>query len=320
MAGYVDIHAHGGELSLEMALEVGDAELKQASLEQRGTDLLIETPEDVTAIARPLSHLRARGYRIILTHPERAPEFQTDPERLESLSYDGVLLALDADSLLKPVGSAPRLLAERLCRNGHAHAIAFDATASKDASELAGPESAAAALVGKRRARWLVSDAPGAMVAGHELPPMPEAHAGDEDARLPRTVGLSRAAVLIPLVAVAIVSFVIVRAQHGTGASILTQQRYSQRLTASNVGQAVRAAPDPTTNKTAIRVQCVPLGTGGLRNPWRCQLTYANGDRMQYTVTIFGNGSYQGTNHIILGPGRRHSVGGSISGCCISIP
>ena len=51
MAGYVDLHAHGGELSLEMALEVGDAELKQASLDQRGADLLIETPEDVTAIA-----------------------------------------------------------------------------------------------------------------------------------------------------------------------------------------------------------------------------------------------------------------------------
>jgi hypothetical protein len=332
MAGYVDIHAHGGELSLEMALAVGDAELKQASLDQRGTDLLIETPEDATGIDEQLSQLRARGYRILLTHPERSAEFQSEPEWLERLTDGGVLLALDAESLLGPARSAPRLLAERLCRSGHAHALAFDAAAGRDLSELAGPESAAAALVGEPRARWLVSDAPAAIVAGQELPLMPEAQAGDApgsadpsdteaaDTRLPVAVRLSRAVVLIPLVAVAIVSFVIIRAQHGTGATILTQQRYSQRLTAANVAQAVRAAPDPTTHKTAVRVQCVPRGAGGLRNPWRCQLTYANRDRLQYTVTISGNGSYVGTNHIILGPGPRQSVGGSISGCCISIP
>jgi hypothetical protein len=332
VAGYVDIHAHGGELSLEMALEVGDVELKQASLDQRGTDLLIETPDDVTAIARPLSQLRARGYRIILTHPERAPEFQTEPERLESLSYDGVLLAVDAESLLQPAGSGPRLLAERLCRNGHAHALAFDAAAGHDPSELAGPESAAAALVGKPRARWLVSDAPAAIVAGQELPPMPEAQAGagagsadpsdSEPAhtRLPLVIRLSRAVVLIPLVAVAVVSFVIIRAQHGTGATILTQQRYSQRLTASAVAQAVRSAPDPKSHQAAIRTKCVPRGVGDLKNPWRCQLMYANGDHLQYTVTIFGNGSYEGTNQIILAPGPRQPSPGGISGCCIDIP
>jgi hypothetical protein len=139
-------------------------------------------------------------------------------------------------------------------------------------------------------------------------------------ARLPVAVRLSRALVLIPLLAVAIVSFVIIRSQHGSGATILTQQRYSQRLTASNVARAVQAAPDPTTKKTADRVRCLPRGAGGLRNPWVCQLTYANRDRLQYTVTIFGNGSYVGTNHIILGPGPRQAVGGGISGCCISIP
>jgi hypothetical protein len=320
MAGHVDIHAHGGELSLEMALEVGDAELKQASLDQRGSDLLIETPEDVTALGRPLSRLRARGYRIILTHPERSPAFQSEPERLEALSNDGVLLALDAESLLQPARSGHRMLAERLCRSGHAHALAFDAAAGKDPSDLSGPESAAAALVGKPRARWLVSDAPSAMVAGQELPPMPEAQAADEDPRLPIAVRLSRVVVLTPLVAVAILSFVIVRAQHGSGATVLAQQRYSQRLTASNVAQAVRSAPDPKSHQDAIRTNCVPRGAGALKNPWRCQLTYANRDRLQYTVTIFGNGSYEGTNQIVLGPGPREPAAGSISGCCINIP
>jgi hypothetical protein len=332
VAGYVDIHAHGGELSLEMALEVGDAELTQASLDQRGTDLLIETPEDAAGIDEQLSQLRALGYRIILTRPERSPEFQSGPERLETLSDQGVLLALDAASLLEAAHSGCRLLAERLCRSGHAHALAFDPAAGQDASELAGPESAAAALVGEPRARWLVSDAPGAMVAGDPLPPMPDAQPGDAPksadpsddeaahAGLPVTVRLSRALVLIPVLAVAIVSFVVIRSQHGSGATILTQQRFSQRLTAAHVAQAVQAAPDPKTHKVAIRTKCVPRGVGGLRNPWRCQLTYANGDRLQYTVTIAGNGSYEGTNQIILGPGPRQPAAGSISGCCIDIP
>jgi hypothetical protein len=332
MARYVDIHAYGGELSLEMALEVGNAELKQASLDQRGTDLLIETPENVEGIDERLSQLRALGYRVILTHPERSQEFQSRPELLESLSDHGILLALDAASLLGPAPSGSRLLAERLCRSGRAHALAFDAAAGQDASELAGPESAAATLVGEQRARWLVSDAPGAMVAGKPLPPMPEAQpaegpeSGDPSnpepahPRLPATVRLSRALVLIPVLAVAIVSFVVIRSQHGSGATILTQQRYSQRLTAAHVAQAVGAAPDPKTHKVAIRTKCVPQGAGGLKNPWRCQLTYANRDRLQYTVTIAGNGSYEGTNQIILGPGPRQPAAGSISGCCIDIP
>jgi hypothetical protein len=332
VAGYVDIHAHGGELSLEMALAVGDAELKQASLDQRGTDLLIEAPEDATGLDERLSQLRARGYRIVLTHPERSAQFQSEPWRLEYLTDQGVLLALDAESLLAPAGSGSRLLAERLCRSGHAHALAFDAAAGHDPSELAGPESAAAALVGKPRARWLVSDAPAAIVAGRELPPMPEAQAGNApasaepsdseptDTRLPVVTRLSRAMVLIPLVAVAVVSFVIIRAQHGTGATILTQQRYSQRLTASDVAQAVRSAPDPKSHQAAIRTKCVPRGVGDLKNPWRCQLTYANGDHLQYTVTIFGNGAYDGTNQIILAPGPRQPASGGISGCCIDIP
>jgi hypothetical protein len=331
MAGYVDLHAHGGELSLEMALDVGDDDLKQASLDQRGTDLLIETPEDATGIEERLSRLRNRGYRIALTHPERSPQFQSDPARLERLGDDGVLLALDAESLLGPARSRPRVLAERLCRSGHAHALAFDAAAGQDASQLAAPEAAAAAVVGEPRARWLVSDAPAAIVAGAKLPPMPGAtgdpappveqpDARPAEDRLPITVKLSRALVLIPLIAVAILSFVIIRSQHGSGATILTQQRYVQRLTASDVATVVRAAPDPKSHKIAIRTRCVPHGIGDLKNPWRCQLTYANGDRLQYTVTIFGNGSYVGSDQIILAPPPRQTSPGSISGCCINIP
>jgi hypothetical protein len=119
---------------------------------------------------------------------------------------------------------------------------------------------------------------------------------------------------------IALVSFVLIRSQQGSGATILTQQRYAQRLTVSDVTHVVRTAPDPKSHQPATGIRCAPRGIGDLKNPWQCRLTYANGDRLQYTVTIFGNGSYAGDHQVILGPGPRQDAGGAISGCCINIP
>jgi hypothetical protein len=335
MPSFVDIHAHGGELSLTTALDVGDTELRQASLDQRGHDLLIETPEDLVEIEQRLQRLRERGYRITLTHPERRREFQASPERLEQLSDgEGVLVAVDADSLLSAPGAPERVLAERLCRDGRAHLLALDSTAEPDEAVLAQGETAAGAIVGEARARWLVADAPAAIVAGTALPPMPEAAPAGESgspaeseaigqdapARLPLRARISRTMLLVPLLAVAVISFVVIRSQHDSGATVLTQQRAGEAVTGTEVARLVRSAPDPTTHLDAIQWRCAPLGTGNLHNPWRCTLRYANGDLLQYTVTVAADGSYVGTDQITLAPPPRRPTGGSISGCCIKFP
>jgi protein-tyrosine phosphatase len=167
----------GGEASLVWALEASDEEIGLGSYGRRGTDLLIETPGDVTNIEQLLYQLRARGFRVTLAHPERSPSFQREPGRLRSLSEHGVLLQVNAGALLAPHGSPFRRLAEHLCREGFAHVIASDghrASSWRPVGALATGVQAATALVGGARAQWMASEAPAAVISGADLPTPPE--------------------------------------------------------------------------------------------------------------------------------------------------
>jgi protein-tyrosine phosphatase len=168
----------GAETSLVWALEASEEELKLATYDQRGTDLLIETPAtSVATIEQLLYPLRARGFRITLAHPERSPEFQRDPDRLSELVRQGVLLEVDADALLMPRrGSPMRRLAERLCRDGLAHVLASDghrAASWRPVTRLAAGVEALARLVGQARAEWMVCEVPAAIIQGSPLPDPP---------------------------------------------------------------------------------------------------------------------------------------------------
>ena len=69
----------GAEVSLVWALEASDEQLALATYDQRGTDLLIETPtSSVVGFESLLFQLRAKGLRVTLAHPERSVEFQRD--------------------------------------------------------------------------------------------------------------------------------------------------------------------------------------------------------------------------------------------------
>lgn len=169
----------GAEVSLIWALEASDEDLRLASYGGRGTDLLIETPPaGVMGLQQHLYELRIKGLRITLAHPERSSEFQRDPRQLEDLVYQGVLLQVNADTLLgadRRAGS--RRLAEHLLTSGLAHALASDGHRAADWREvttLARGVVAAAALIGAQRAEWMAREAPAAIVAGQELPDAPE--------------------------------------------------------------------------------------------------------------------------------------------------
>ena len=102
MAG-IDIRIiSGAEVSLVWALEASDEQLALATYDQRGTDLLIETPTfNVIGLESLLYRLRAKGLRVTLAHPERSVDFQRDPARLVELVRQGVLLQVNAETLLK---------------------------------------------------------------------------------------------------------------------------------------------------------------------------------------------------------------------------
>lgn len=191
MAG-IDIRiVSGAEVSLVWALEATDEQLALATYDQRGTDLLIETPTfNVVGLESLLYRLRAKGFRVTLAHPERSVEFQRDPSQLVDLVRQGVLVQVNAETLLaSPRRSDAHRLGRYLCAEGLAHALASDghrAASWRPITSLADAVSAAVTLAGPDRARWLTQTAPVAIIAGAELPEAPAVRAGRRRHKLPR--------------------------------------------------------------------------------------------------------------------------------------
>jgi protein-tyrosine phosphatase len=152
------------------AQAASDEALRAASYGGRGRDLLVETPygELPGMFEDLLFRIRVRGFRILLAHPERNPSFQQDPERLVRLVEGDTLVQVTASSVTGS-GRAGKL-ARRLIADGHAHVIAGDLhRAGGNRSSIAD----AVSTVDSDRARWMVTEAPAAILAGLPLPPTP---------------------------------------------------------------------------------------------------------------------------------------------------
>lgn len=169
----------GAEVSLVWALDASDDQLALATYDQHGTDLLIETPTfNVVGLERLLYQLRTKGLRVTLAHPERNVEFQRDPRRLVELTRQGVLLQVNAETLLdRARRSDTDRLARYLCAQGLVHVLASDghrAAVWRPVTCLPDVKPAAVALVGPERAHWMMQTAPAAVIAGAEIPVAPQ--------------------------------------------------------------------------------------------------------------------------------------------------
>lgn len=122
------------------------------------------------------------------------------------------------------------------------------------------------------------------------------------------------------LLVLALVSFVYVRVEAGQGGTFVQTQRSVQPLTPVGVAWVVRMAPETSGGPRGQRASCVALGHVGLRNPWRCSVTYPDGVRDQYTVRIHLNGSYTGSDQVVDRQGQITHGNGQISGCCVVVP
>jgi hypothetical protein len=130
----------------------------------------------------------------------------------------------------------------------------------------------------------------------------------------------ARLALLLPLLAVGLVSFVYVRIKQGDGSAFVINQRSAEALTPAGVARVVKAAPVDVGGARGIGADCTPLGSGELHNPWRCSISYGAGRRIDYLVQIRLSGSYSGSHQVIHEHGRAYRGNGQISGCCIVIP
>jgi hypothetical protein len=131
---------------------------------------------------------------------------------------------------------------------------------------------------------------------------------------------IGRLLLFLPLLAVGLVSFFIVRSQQGEGATLIARQQQAEALTPAKVARVVRSAPDPVTGAKGRRAACSPLGSGELHNPWRCTISYHSGRVIQYRVILHADGSYTGDDEIVHYQGSTHSDTGEIRGCCVVIP
>ena len=179
----------GAEVDIFWAQGATDEDLRLASLGQRGSDLLVETPYGLLpdSFEDMLFRLRVRGFRVLLAHPERNPTFQRDPERLRELAGRGVLLQITLPSVVsRERGSRSRKLAFALVREGLAHNLATDSHSPGEFRPPALREGVRAFEdIAPAYAEWMVTDAAAAILEGEPLPDPPRAGSGRRGIRLP---------------------------------------------------------------------------------------------------------------------------------------
>jgi protein-tyrosine phosphatase len=165
----------GAELDLGWALAASDEDLFHASYGRLGRTLLIATPRHGTLpdFDDMVLNLKLRGYGIVLAHPEAGVSYQAEPGRLGRLVREGVLMQIDAASILGEPRSRTRRLAFALLEEESAHVIASGGRPGAP-PRLSEAVRVAEEAIGAR-ARWMAVDAPAAVLGGGPLPAAPRA-------------------------------------------------------------------------------------------------------------------------------------------------
>jgi protein-tyrosine phosphatase len=109
---------------------VSQARLDTARFTINGLGYLLVEPPDYgipPGLDETFYELQLAGVTPILTHPERNPTFQAEPERLKPWLRAGVLIQVTADSLTGHKGRRAERMAHQLLANHWAHFLATDA-------------------------------------------------------------------------------------------------------------------------------------------------------------------------------------------------
>jgi protein-tyrosine phosphatase len=164
----------GGELDIRFMQSLEDATLRRFGLGGNPSLLLVETPFagwplDLREIVFDLA---VRGYTVLLAHPERNPEVQSNAELVRDLVDAGVYVQLTAASVDGRLGRRPAASSRELLSAGLAHVIASDAHAP--GVRAIGMRAAREAVGDDALGAWLTEDVPTALVEGRSPPPRPQ--------------------------------------------------------------------------------------------------------------------------------------------------
>jgi protein-tyrosine phosphatase len=167
----------GGEVALDRLRLLGAEDLRRFGLAGNPSYLLVEMP--YLGWPLDLNHhafrLQALGITPVLAHPERNPDVQEAPERLESLVRAGGLVQVTAASVDGRLGPSARRTAFQLIDRGLAQLIASDAHTA--AIRGIGMAAAAEAVRDEALAHWLTEGVPGSIVGDQPVPERPKSRA-----------------------------------------------------------------------------------------------------------------------------------------------
>ncbi len=163
----------GAEVALNRCGGFSDAELRRLCL-GRSSYALIESPYSRAGslIEDVLFDLQVRGFRPLLAHPERCPEFQSDLPRLERLVDRGIACSVSAGSLVGQFGRTVKRFACRLLDEQLVHNLSSDAhdPARRPLSLRVAAGDRSRQVMSPAGLRWLTETVPAGILADEPLP------------------------------------------------------------------------------------------------------------------------------------------------------
>jgi len=156
------------------------------------TFLLVELPD--FAIARGMGEtfyeLQLAGITPILTHPERNPTLQREPDQLTDWLRNGLLVQVTTGSVLGNMGKEAERMAHQLLANHWVHFLATDAhNLTSRPPVMRAAHDSVAKKYGTEYARLLCTTNPTAVFAGdplpEQIPPLNLFDDTDDDTDLP---------------------------------------------------------------------------------------------------------------------------------------
>jgi protein-tyrosine phosphatase len=167
----------GAEVAITRVPDLDQATLRVLCLGD-GPYMLVESPYTyaTTVLEETVFDLQVRGFRPVLAHPERAPSFQQEPDRLARLVERGVLCSVTAASMTGAFGGTVKKFTALIFSRGLVHNVASDAhdAVRRPVDLRGGFESLDKELPGLAvQVDWFTQLVPEAITTGQEVPAAP---------------------------------------------------------------------------------------------------------------------------------------------------